>query len=148
MDTAAMRARCPRSVPLGAARLARHAFFIMDNGYASIRPDPESVVHGLAWQLALSDVAALDRYEDIAGGLYTKRMLPVRLPGRFCTALTYVGRSTRPGTPTRDYLDTILEAANRLQFPAAYIQHLKRWLLRGGQRAGPHARFVPSLQVD
>ena len=34
--------------------------------------DPRRTIWGLLWDLALSDVPALDRYEGVAGGLYVK----------------------------------------------------------------------------
>ncbi|MEN9708785.1 MAG: hypothetical protein RIQ68_1193, partial [Pseudomonadota bacterium] len=40
MDVKAMAERCPRSTALGPARLARHRFFIMDSGWASVCADP------------------------------------------------------------------------------------------------------------
>ena len=40
MDRTAMLARCPHSRPVGPARLMRHRFFVMDEGYASVLRDP------------------------------------------------------------------------------------------------------------
>ena len=36
MNVAAMAKRCPRSKPLGVARLMRHGFVILDSGFASV----------------------------------------------------------------------------------------------------------------
>jgi gamma-glutamylcyclotransferase (GGCT)/AIG2-like uncharacterized protein YtfP len=63
MDTAAMRKRCPNAQALGRARLAGHRFFIMAEGFASIARDRAAEVHGVLYQLALSDIGPLDRYE-------------------------------------------------------------------------------------
>ncbi|HLH12995.1 MAG TPA: gamma-glutamylcyclotransferase family protein, partial [Methylovirgula sp.] len=70
MDRAAMHRRCPNSRALGRARLARHRLFIAAPGYVSIKTDPRADVHGVLYDLALSDVAALDRYEEVGRGLY------------------------------------------------------------------------------
>src|SRR3978361_2487372 len=72
-DAAAMAARCPGSRAIGVGRLVRHRFVIMREGYASVMRDPRRSVWGMVWDLALADMPALDRYEGVAGGLYTNR---------------------------------------------------------------------------
>ena len=85
----------------------------MADGYASVRRDPASDVHGVLFDLALSDIAPLDRYEDIAHGLYTKLIQPVvRKAGGPSQALVYigadqtVGRASIPG-----YMEAIVASA-------------------------------------
>ncbi len=70
MNVAAMAGRCPGAKFIGKARLARHRFFVMASGWASVRRDPARDVHGLLWDVPLADMRALDRFEDIASGLY------------------------------------------------------------------------------
>ena len=89
MDRAAMAGRCPASRPLGVARLPRHRFVISREGYASVARDPRRTVWGILWDLALSDVPALDRYESLASRLYVKVAQPV---------LTGQGRGGRSST--------------------------------------------------
>ena len=67
-----MARRCPRSKALGLARLERHRLTVMREGWLTAVRDPRSAVHGVLWDLALSDVAALDRYEGLSQGLYAK----------------------------------------------------------------------------
>ena len=69
MDRDAMAARCPASRPIGLARLARHRPAMMREGYLTVTRDPRRDVHGLLWDVALADMAALDRYEGVSGGL-------------------------------------------------------------------------------
>ena len=89
MDRAAMARRCPASRVLGLGRLNRHRLVIMREGYASVERFPTGTVWGVLWDLALSDVPALDRYEGVASGLYVKAQQPVstvmrrRRVGRF-----------------------------------------------------------------
>lgn len=126
MDRNAMLRRCPHSRPLGRARLARHRFIIMSDGFASVVPDRAASVHGVLWELALADVRALDAFEGVAKGLYAKRYLPVlREPFGSAHALLYVGRETREGPPRRDYLASALAAARDFALPAAYIAFLQ-----------------------
>ncbi|MGH6818457.1 MAG: gamma-glutamylcyclotransferase family protein [Methylovirgula sp.] len=137
MDRQAMRLRCPGSRPLGLARLARHKFFIMGSGYASVKCDARADVHGVLYDLALSDVSALDRYEDIGRGLYRKVAQPVlRAVGAPMRALVYIGGSDVEGTPAAAYLNAILAAARDWSLPAAYVSYLASF---GASATAPEA---------
>jgi gamma-glutamylcyclotransferase (GGCT)/AIG2-like uncharacterized protein YtfP len=139
MDPNAMRQRAPNSRVLGRARLARHKFFIMKSGFASVRRDPHTDVHGMLFDLALSDVPALDRFEEIGRGLYTKVVQPVLREGAASArALVYVGASTEEGKPTAAYLDGILTGAKEGGLPENYIAFLASF---GAPQAGPGTRW-------
>jgi hypothetical protein len=126
MDPDALRRRCPNARPLGPARLARHRFFIMAEGYASIIRHPQAEVHGLLFDLALADVGPLDRYEEIQRGLYKKIAQPIlRAAAGPVRALVYVGRNTREGRPRPGYLEAIIAAAAAADLPPAYIRFLE-----------------------
>ena len=126
MDTAAMARRCPASRPLGVARLARHRFAILQAGYATVERDPRSTVHGVLYELALADVAALDRYEDIARNLYRKVTQPVlRKGGSPVQALVYIGGGASGGQPRPGYMEGVIAAAESAGLPAAYIAFLQ-----------------------
>jgi gamma-glutamylcyclotransferase (GGCT)/AIG2-like uncharacterized protein YtfP len=126
MDTQAMAGRCPRSRPLGRARLARHRLFIMAEGFASIVQDPRANVHGVLWDLALSDVPALDRFEDLARGLYKKIQQPVlREPFGSARAFVYVGHWAEPGAPRPEYLQGLIAAARQWELPKPYVVYLE-----------------------
>jgi gamma-glutamylcyclotransferase (GGCT)/AIG2-like uncharacterized protein YtfP len=125
MSKSAMAQRCPKSRPLGLARLVRHRTFVMSSGYLSVRRDPRMDVHGVLFDLALSDVAALDRYEDIGRGLYTKVVQPVlRKHAAPVRALVYVGCDENAGFAHPDYLAGVLAAARDWELPPRYIAHL------------------------
>jgi gamma-glutamylcyclotransferase (GGCT)/AIG2-like uncharacterized protein YtfP len=126
MDADAMARRCPASRPLVGARLARHRFAILQAGYATVERDPRSTVHGILYDLALADVPALDRYEDIARGLYRKIMRPVlRKQGGPVTALVYIGAGPSGGQPRPGYMEGVIAAAESAGLPAAYIAFLR-----------------------
>ena len=57
MDVDAMARRCPRSKALGLARLERHRLAVMREGWLTAVRNPSSAVHGVLWDLALSDIA-------------------------------------------------------------------------------------------
>ena len=128
MDIAAMARRCPRSRPLGPARLMRHRFFVMESGYASVQRHPGRLVHGLLWELSPRDAAALDVYEDVAHGLFIKRLPPVISARGARRALVYIGASTRPGAALPGYMENVLSAARELALPEAWLRELAAWL--------------------
>lgn len=125
MDKNAMLQLCPKSRPLGLARLAKHRIFVMEEGYASVRPDAAAMVHGVLYDLALSDVPGLDRYEEVSRGLYRKITQPVLRTGAApVRAMVYVGRSQAEGMPKADYWQRILKAAADWDLPQLYISML------------------------
>jgi len=128
MDQAAMAQRCPASRAVGLGRLMRHRFFIFEGGYASVARDPHRAVWGVLWDLALADVPALDRYESLSTGLYTKVTQPILTQKGPRRAIVYIGHSTRPGTPKPGYMEGVIEAAAHAGLPSDYIQSLKIWL--------------------
>jgi len=127
MNTAMMKRRCRSAVAVDTARLDGWRFFIMSGGFASIAPASGSVVHGVLWWLAARDVAALNAYEGVDGGLYVRRTLPVRCQGRHEPALVYVGTSPLPGRPRPAYQWGVAAAARQWRLPADYVRALERF---------------------
>lgn len=128
MDEAGMAQRCPRSTRLGLARLERHRFMITSDGYASVVRDPRNTVHGVLWDCALADIRTLDKFEDIASGLYVKISQSVIVPGGAKRALVYIGRSATPGRAKPGYMEQVLTAAKAQALPEAYLSGLTRFL--------------------
>jgi gamma-glutamylcyclotransferase (GGCT)/AIG2-like uncharacterized protein YtfP len=127
MDPAGMARRCPGAKALGPARLEGHRFIIARAGYASVQRKSGAVVHGVLWRVADSDVAALDAYEDVAGGLYRRMFLPVRLGNDTMRALVYLARDQRPGRPLPRYQEElVLPPARAWGFPTQYLEELAR----------------------
>jgi len=146
MDRGAMAARCPASKPIGTARLMRHRFVIMREGYASVVRDPRRTTWGVLWELALADMPALDRYESAAGGLYAKvsqMVLTDKGPKR---ALVYVGRSAGAGTPRPGYLDGVIAAASEADLPADYVREIGALLPRTVGILFAHVGPTPAVQ--
>jgi hypothetical protein len=139
MDLAAMSARCPQSRALGPVRLMRHRFFISRDGYASVTRDPQRVVWGLLWDLALADVPALDRYESLGTGLYAKVIQPVLTERGPRQAMLYMGRSEEPGLPKPGYLEDVVAAAVGAGLPEPYIREIQAGLQKMPKAAEPAA---------
>ena len=103
MDVAAMAQRCPRSKPLGLARLMRHRLAVMREGWLTVARDPRAAVHGVLWDLALADVAALDRFEGVARRALCQGVQPVlaaerRRSGRWSISAPTPARDVRAPT--------------------------------------------------
>jgi hypothetical protein len=131
MDVAGMEARCPRSRPLGLARLARHRLAIMREGWLTATRDARESVHGVLWDLALSDVTALDRHEGLGEGLYTKMLHAVVTENGARRALIYFGANAGPGIARPDYLEIVIGAARHWRLPETTLAALARFELRG-----------------
>ena len=128
MDRAAMARRCPRSVALGTARLARHRPALTPAGYATVASEPRGIVWGLLWDLALADVPALDRWEEVSRGMYSKATMPVvRHGGAAVRALIYIGNDVvlAGAGASAAYGAAIVAAAKDLELPAAYTAQLQ-----------------------
>ena len=134
MDIEAMGARCPRSRPLTAARLMRHRLAVMREGWLTVVGDPRGRVHGVLWELALADVAALDRFEEVARGLYAKTVQPVVGDLGPRNALVYFGANAGPGGRRRlcrrraEKRRAVGASRRRLHRPARSLRR------RGGRR--------------
>jgi gamma-glutamylcyclotransferase (GGCT)/AIG2-like uncharacterized protein YtfP len=139
MDAAGMAQRCPKSKPLGPARLPRHRFIITADGYASVIRDPRESVHGVLWDCALADMRTLDKFEELDRGLYVKISQPVVVAGGSKRALVYVGRTAEPGRPRPGYLEPIIASGRGWGLPEAYLAGLAR--LAG--KPLPEARSQP-----
>jgi gamma-glutamylcyclotransferase (GGCT)/AIG2-like uncharacterized protein YtfP len=126
MDVPAMAARCPGARPLGLARLPRHRWIISGDGYANVIQDTRREVHGMLWELALSDVPVLDRFEDVPR-LYRKINQPVISVQGIRRALVYVGRSVEVGRPRPGYLDDVIRAAESAELPKPHVDAMRRF---------------------
>ena len=127
MDLAAMRTLCPHARVLGTARLPSHRFALMGNGFASVRPTSGTDVYGVLYDLAPSDIAPLDRYENLAGGLYVQAWRPVIVAGgATCEALVYLGCDpTTGGCIHAGYMEGIVAAAHAFALPEPYVAALR-----------------------
>ncbi|MCB1525203.1 MAG: gamma-glutamylcyclotransferase, partial [Rhodoblastus sp.] len=105
---------------------------------------PSSETHGVLYDLALSDMPALDRYEEVSRGLYSKAIQPVlRADGRPVRALVYIGAAPPAAGPAKNahYLKGVIAAARSADLPAPYVDFLCG-LLSGGGVAAPQRRAI------
>jgi gamma-glutamylcyclotransferase (GGCT)/AIG2-like uncharacterized protein YtfP len=130
MSVALMSRHCPHARALGMATLKGWRYIVTTDGYASIVPRAGKTVIGVLWNISPRDRAALDTYEDIASGLYRRRVLPVRHGTRRLAAMVYVGRSVTEGRPKPSYQMIVIDAARHWHFPEKYLDELVRWCRR------------------
>ena len=145
MDVEGMTRRCPRAEPLGLARLARHRLVVMREGWLTATRDPRGDVHGVLWDVGLADMRALDQYEQLASGLYTKTQQPVIGERGAKQALVYFGANSGPGVAAANYIAGVLAAARNWKLPAAAIARLESFAAAAGvARAGAPANGKPA----
>jgi hypothetical protein len=106
--------------------LMDHKFGIAKAGFGTALPAVGSVIRGFLWEISPADEAALDRFEGIPEGLYTKTTFEVQTAeGRMTSAMAYRAADPRPGVPVPGYLERIVEVAASLGFPEAYLGALR-----------------------
>ena len=126
MNAGAMARRCPRSKALGLARLERHKLAVTREGWLTAVRASSSAVHGVLWDLALSDIPALDRHESLSQGLYVKLTQAVIAERGPKQAIVYFGANSGPGAPRPAYIAEVLAAARSWRLPAEGVDALER----------------------
>jgi len=88
---------------------------------------------------------ALDRYESLSTGLYTKVIQPIVSEHGPRRAIVYVGRDAEAGLPKPGYMEGIVEAAEALGLPAGYRAELNSWNPSAADRSSPTRPAVRPL---
>ena len=156
MDVDAMARRCPRSKPIGVARLPRHRLAVMREGWLTATRSPLGEVDGVLFDVAFADMRALDRYEGLAEGLYVKASQPVIAAAGARRALIYFGANAGPGVAQAGYIDQALKAARAWRLSAATIAQLEAFAAHArvvapaepGREAAPRARPLQPRPFD
>lgn len=125
MDPEGMARRCPRSRFVAQATLPDHRFQVTCQGVATVVPAPGHHVPGVLWRLAIADLPKLDGFEGVTLGIYGKRFAHIRHGRRYCRALIYVARVSRPGFSGPGYMDAVVRAAEAAGLPRDHIATLK-----------------------
>lgn len=141
MHRVIMRRHAPAAVPIGVAELPNHRFCITADGYASIAPEHARKVHGVVWRVTPRDRAALDAWENVAGGLYRCETVAVDTATGRRHALAYIARRRPSGPPKRGYMEIVVKAARGWEFPEDYIADLEEWLPGGQARGAVHRKL-------
>jgi hypothetical protein len=137
MCRAQMGVRCPTATPFGTATIRDWRFVIGVEGHGSIEPHAGAIVRGVLWQVGLRDLAAINAYEDVDGGLYLRRVLPVRYGAGLVPALVYILRRRSRGKPRPGYVHLVADAACAWGLPETYVESLRRWSPSGWRGMRP-----------
>ena len=123
-----MHDRCPGSTPRGLAHLDDHAFLINERGVATAVRDHGSVVRGVLWTVSEAHISALDGFEGLAIGNYTREVLPVIEAGDQTAVSIYLASQDTPSTPREGYLERVIAGAELFGISPLYIdQQLRVW---------------------
>jgi gamma-glutamylcyclotransferase len=120
-----MQRRCPGSRPAGVAQLKQYGLRfdgVSQNwshaAAANIIPSPRETVWGALYEMNDQNLLDLDRFEPN----YQRAIVEVtsRKLGRV-VATTYLRPAREPGTPSPEYLATILRGAKENELPPEYV---------------------------
>lgn len=110
LDRNQMAFRCPGARPVAKSWL--HDYRLVFQGrrfgaHANVIPEAGQDVPVVVWEIDRYDEMALDRYEGVKGGYYTKETMKVEVNGRMQEALIYIMTPNPYGIPDDFYLETI-----------------------------------------
>lgn len=119
---------------LNGYELAFRRFTGGNETYATIIPQPDAVVHGVAYLCEHQAIRQLDRFEGVAEGCYRREYVDILTnTGELLRCLVYVGEATIEGDsrPADGYLRWILTGAEEHGLPSEIIQGIKNTALQG-----------------
>lgn len=120
LDRGQMACRCPGAKVIGTTTLRGWRLAFMGrpwNAHATILPDPDASTPVLLWTITEADEAALDRYEGVRGGYYTKEYVTARVGGQtYEDALVYIMSPNPYNRPHPSYVVTILNGYRQAGF--------------------------------
>ena len=104
--------RCPGAKPVAKSWL--HDYQLVFQGrpfgaHANVIPAEGKEVPVVVWEITAQHERALDRYEGVAGGYYTKEYMTIEVAGKMREALIYIMTPNPYGIPTDDYLQSIAD---------------------------------------
>lgn len=130
MNPSQMEARCNGARSLGRAYLPGAQVVMNERGVATIiEADADVWCWGVLWSVSVGDIRALDRYEGVESGFYSKARRSVYIDGSpLENVLIYLARdSALPGVyrSRLGYLEGIVEGAKAFDLPEYYIHTLE-----------------------
>jgi hypothetical protein len=144
MDPVQMRERAPGARALGPARLPGWRLtFTRDSpgwggGVGHIEPSGGDEVWGVLWDATEDDLAALDDYEGVAAGAYTRDRVRVLDGDREVEALVYLAVPRGDKPPSGRYVAALVRGAEAHGLPQAYVEMLRS--LSDPRRTQPGSR--------
>ena len=124
LNTEQMSYRCPTAKPIAVATLKDHQLVFQGRPYgahANVIPAEGKEVPVVIWEITAKDEKALDIYEGVKGGYYTKEYMDIEVNGEVKEALIYIMTPNPYGRPADHYLEIIVEGYKEFNLPAAIL---------------------------
>ena len=121
-----MAHRCPTAKPIAKGLLPDHALVFQGRpfgAHANVIPAKGESVPLVIWKITEADEAALDRYEGVAGGYYTKEYITLPINGKKRKVLIYIMTPHDVGYPTDAYLHTIAQGYKDFDLDVRYLNN-------------------------
>lgn len=119
-----MKYRCPGAKPVAKSWLHDYRLVFqgrMTNAHANVIPEAGQDVPVVVWEIDKYNEKALDRYEGVKGGYYTKETMRVDVNGRMRKALIYIMTPNPYGMPSNIYLHTLVQGYKDFNFDARIL---------------------------
>lgn len=107
--------------------------------HASVIPEKGQDVPVLLWHITPQDEKALDEYNGVECGFYTKEYLPVEYDGEIVNALAYIMSPRDLGAPRDFYLEIIAKAYKDLNFPVNILNQAVQYSKLSNKEEKEHA---------
>jgi cation transport regulator ChaC len=155
MLRARITARVPSARVVGPAVLRGHALRWHKvgrdrSGKCDVVRDaaPGAAVHGVLYEIATAEKAALDRAEGLGAG-YEEQTVPVECQGRVVPAHLYVASAIDPSlAPYSWYRALVVAGARQHALPAAYVEALQAVAAIEDADAERHALHIALSMKD
>lgn len=136
-----MAFRCPDAKPVCTSTL--HDYRLVFQGYpygahANVIPEKGQEVPVAIWEISAKDEAALDRYEGVSGGYYTKEYMKVEVNGEMKEALVYIMTPHDFGIPHDRYLEIIAQGYEDFNLDARVLNEAA---IHANEHTKPSRRF-------
>lgn len=119
-----MSYRCPTAKPIAKGLLHDYALVFQGRpfgAHANVIPAKGEATPIVIWKITETDEAALDRYEGVAGGYYTKEYIKLPVAGKMRKVLIYIMTPHDAGYPTDEYLHTIAQGYKDFELDVRYL---------------------------
>lgn len=148
-----MAGRCPAARSVGWGKLKGWQLIINTDGWPTIVRNTKATLYGGLWTVTPDDESALDHYEGVSGGCFSRQKLVIktqddqRLP-----AFVYLAANSRQG----EFIDeqtakSIFIGAAHFRLPIAYMRYLKYQLELSANfilSAGEHFRQLTTEDLE
>lgn len=124
LNTDQMSWRCPTAKPIAVATLKDHQLVFQGRpmgAHANVIPAEGKEVPVVVWEITDKDEKALDIYEGVKGGYYTKEYMDIEVNGKMVKALIYIMTPNPYGKPADHYLETIVEGYKEFNLPISVL---------------------------